>query len=419
MTLKEFRSVNKGLGQFQILFDDKIWQETLEESLQTILKVVKVDGFRKGKAPLDQAMRQISSQDRIREASRLAIRKAYNYLQKQTTKLKPFSNLTPKIIEASFAKCLIAFVFELPFQAEVKSYQGFNLKNDEIKITNNDVAAELKLLQKQFALTKEVDVAALDDIVTINYIGYLEKVPFVGGSSQGYRLELGSHQFIDNFEEQLIGATPNSKRTVQVTFPKDYAKPNLRNKLVSFEVEIVKIERRTLPPIDLELVKDVNLPNIKTVAALKKYIKSELLAKRQTDFRKEFCEQLTLKIAADSDLVFPNQILKQQMEQLKQEFESKILQTHNLNLKNFIQVSGMNEREIEDNLYSDAYADVCWRFIKNTAIQKEKITVTKEEIANRYAKLAESLKMTVAEIKKDMVTPDQVKNLLLDEKISD
>lgn len=399
MILKEFQSLNKGLGQFQITIDKTGWEKLLTEALQQMIKQVKVAGFRQGHAPLNIAQQQIDPQQQIRTASRMAVSKAYDYLRQQTTKLRPYSQLNPKIIEATFTNCLIGFIFELPMKADIKSYEGFNIEYKEPHVTAKDVTAELKLLQKQFALTEEVKTAMLEDLVTINYTGYVNGKSFLGGSAQNYQLELGSHRFIDNFEEQLVGVTPQSKKEVIVTFPADYAKPNLRNKEVRFEVEVLKIERRILPAVDLELVKDVNIAEIKTVSALKKHIKTELGKKQKTEHDKEFFEKLGKKVAADSQLVFPNQILKRRMEELKKEFETKILESRNLKLADFYQISGMNEREIEDNLYSDAYEDLCLIMLKNTVIKAQNITASETEITARYESVAKLTKITVAELK--------------------
>ena len=399
MILKEFQSLNKGLGQFQITIDKTVWEKLLAEALQQIVKQVKVAGFRQGHAPLNIAQKQINPQQQIRTASRMAVPKAYDYLKQQTTKLQPYSQLNPKIIEATFTNCLIGFIFELPMKAAIKTYEGFNIEYKEPHVTTKDVTAELKLLQKQFALTEEVKTAMLEDLVTINYTGYVNGKAFLGGSAENYQLELGSHRFIDNFEEQLVGATPQSKKEVIVTFPADYAKPNLRNKQVQFKVEILKIERRILPAVDLELVKDVNIAEIKTVAALKKHIKTELGKKQKIENDKDFFEKLGKKVAADSQLVFPNQILKRRMEELKKEFETKILESRNLKLADFYQISGMNEREIEDNLYSDAYEDLCLITLKNAVLKAKNITASETEITDRYENVAKLTKITVKELK--------------------
>lgn len=418
MILKEFQSLNKGLGQFQITIDKTVWEKLLAEALQQIVKQVKVAGFRQGHAPLNIAQKQINPQQQIRTASRMAVPKAYDYLKQQTTKLQPYSQLNPKIIEATFTNCLIGFIFELPMKAAIKTYEGFNIEYKEPHVTTKDVTAELKLLQKQFALTEEVKTAMLEDLVTINYTGYVNGKAFLGGSAENYQLELGSHRFIDNFEEQLVGATPQSKKEVIVTFPADYAKPNLRNKQVQFKVEILKIERRILPAVDLELVKDVNIAEIKTVAALKKHIKTELGKKQKIENDKDFFEKLGKKVAADSQLVFPNQILKRRMEELKKEFETKILESRNLKLADFYQISGMNEREIEDNLYSDAYEDLCLITLKNAVLKAKNITASETEITDRYENVAKLTKITVKELKTKWTNPVQMENIIINEKVS-
>ena len=166
-----------------------------------------------------------------------------------------------------------------------------------------------------------------------------------------------------------------------------------------FEVEVLKIERRILPAVDLELVKDVNIAEIKTVAALKKHIKTELGKKQKTEYDKDFFEKLGKKVATDSQLVFPNQILKRRMEELKKEFETKILESRNLKLADFYQISGMNEREIEDNLYSDAYEDLCLIMLKNAVIKAKNITANETEITDRYENVAKLTKIAVEDLK--------------------
>ena len=121
----------------------------------------------------------------------------------------------------------------------------------------------------------------MGDQVNIDFKGYINGTAFPNGSAKKFDLELGSKQFIAGFEDALVGVKAGEERKINIQFPADYIQPKIAGAKAVFEVKVNKVQAKQLPPVNAELVKDANLPNVKTVAELKKYIHDSLLGERQ------------------------------------------------------------------------------------------------------------------------------------------
>ena len=140
-----------------------------------------------------------------------------------------------------------------------EDYASIPLKKADIEPTEEDVQSQIDSLLSQNTTTQQItDRAAADgDTVNIDYVGTVDGVAFTGGTYSGYSLTLGSHSFIDGFEDQIVGHKPGETFDVTVTFPDGYrdstdAEGNtvvLSNKKAVFSVTLNYISEEILPEL--------------------------------------------------------------------------------------------------------------------------------------------------------------------------
>lgn len=164
-------------------------------------------------------------------------------------------------------------------------YKNVPVHHQNVSIRNEDVMTKLKALQLSHAkLVNKRGVAHTGDTVIIDFKGYVDGKRFEGGQATNYSLELGSHAFIGNFEDQLVGHKAGDKVTVKVTFPKDYQAKVFRNKVATFNVKINAIKKEKVPKLNDTFAKKVN-KHVSNLSDLKSNIKKQLKDQRKQQAR--------------------------------------------------------------------------------------------------------------------------------------
>lgn len=209
-------------------------------------------GFRKGKAPMHMIEKiygpEIFYEDAANELMPTAYEKAV-----EESGLDVVSSPEINAVQIEKGKDFI-FTADVATKPEVKlgEYKGLEVQKDPVTVTDEEIEAELKKAQEQNA--REVDVedrpVAEGDIITLNYAGTIDGIPFDGGTADSQKLEIGSHSFIDTFEDQLVGLNIGDEKDVEVTFPEEYHNSDVAGKPAVFHVEILGIREKQLPEID-------------------------------------------------------------------------------------------------------------------------------------------------------------------------
>ena len=166
-------------------------------------------------------------------------------------------------------------------------YQGYELGKKNAEVKDEEVEQAINELRKQNAtvMPKEGQ-AEKGDIVVIDFEGSIDGVPFDGGKAENHELELGSHSFIEGFEDQLIGSSAGIEVDVKVTFPKNYGPDEIAGKDAVFHVKVNEVKQKVLPELDEEFIKDLNIANVTNVDELRKDRQAALL--KQKEARKTY-----------------------------------------------------------------------------------------------------------------------------------
>jgi trigger factor len=243
--------------------DAKSVDEAFEAVTKDFQKQAALPGFRPGKAPRALVLKKYEA-DIKDEVKRKLIGDHY----RQALDEKKISVIShPDIEEIQFGRgqaLLFAATVETAPEFPLPEYKGLPAKREAKSVTEADVERALGLLAQQH--TKfETAARALKtgDIAVVNYTGVcdgkpiLETAPTAKGLTEqkNFWVDMAPGAFIPGFAEQLVGAQAGDKRTVTVDFAADFATKQLAGKKGVYEVEIVEVKEKVLPPVDDALAK--------------------------------------------------------------------------------------------------------------------------------------------------------------------
>ena len=222
---------------------------------------------------------------------------------------------------------------------------------------------------------------------------------FNSWTSDGFDLEIGSHSFIDTFEDQLIGLKEGDKKDVKVSFPKNYQVEELAGKPAVFKVTINAIKQKELPKIDDEFASNVS--SFETLAEYKKEIKDNLkkYAEQDAEFATE--NKIIDKIVEGLKVSIPDCMIEQELETIMQDIGNKLMY-QGLKFDDYLKYLGITLEEFKAKKKADAEKAVKIRLAMQEIIRIEKIDITAEEIDAKVKELADKVNKSVEEYKKIM-----------------
>ena len=363
-----------------------------------------IPGFRRGKAP--QAMiekmygAEIFYEDAANEILPVSFEDAakesgLDIVSRPDIELKQMEKGKPFIYEATVA---------LKPEVTLGEYKGVEVEKAAAEVTEEDVEKELKRVQDQNSrLISVTDRPVADgDQVIIDFDGYVDGKQFDGGKAEDYPLVIGSHSFIDTFEEQLIGKNVGDECEVNVTFPTEYHAEELKGKPAVFKVTLNKVEKKELPEIDDKYVSDTT--EFETVDEYKKAIKENLLKMAQERAERDFEVKLLDEIAEKSNIEVPDSMVEHELHHMIEDFEHR-LSHQGLNLTTYLEYIGKTMDEFKPERAEDARKNIKTRLVLQKLISENNITVTSEELDNSIAEYANRYQMTAEDFKKAM-SPD-------------
>ena len=300
---------------------------------------------------------------------------------------------------------LVATFFVKP-EVEIKDYLGIAVNRPILNVTDEDIANELERVQNRNARMIEITdrAAALEDVVTIDFEGFVDGVAFDGGKAEGHSLKLGSGQFIPGFEDQIVGKNIGEEFDVVVTFPADYHAENLAGKEATFKCKLNAIKFNELPELDDEFAKDVSefdtLDEYK--ADIKKHLEEENKKHADAHVDEELIKALIEKLEGD----IPECMFENETENFVRDYDNR-LRMNGLDLKTYFQYTGMDLDTLRKQMRPDAERQVKTRLALEKIAALEGIAVSDKDIAEEYTRLAEMYGMEIDKIK-EVVEADAV-----------
>lgn len=394
-------NLEKNMAKLTIEVPAEKFTEALKEAYQKQKKNISVPGFRKGKVPQAYLEKMYGAELFYEDAANIIIPDAYAD-EVENSDLEIVSQPKIDVTQCEKGKSFI-FTAEVALKPDVTlgEYKGITVDKIPVEVTEEDILAEIKKDQEQNARTITIEdrPVEMDDEVTIDFDGYVDGEQFEGGFAEDYPLTIGSHSFIDNFEDQLVGKSIGDEVEVNVTFPENYHAAELASKPALFKVKIKAIKRKEYPELDDEFVQDVS--EFETVDAYKEDIKARLTVKKESEAKQQKEDAVVDKIIENATMDIPEAMVEQQQNQMLQEYAQQ-LSYQGLSLEQYMQFTGMTPDVMKEQIKPQALKRIQSRLVLEAVVAAEGIVVSDEQFDEEIKKMAETYQMEEDKLKELM-----------------
>ncbi len=355
-------------------------------------KSIALPGFRKGKAPRKMVEKMYGAEFFFNEAANIVIPEAYSKALDEVD-VEVVSQPEIDVVQIEKGKSFI-FTAEVAVKPEVTlgAYKGIEVAKYEVTITDEDIETELRREQEKNSRTIAVEdrAVAAGDIVTLDYEGSVDGVPFEGGKADNYPLTIGSNSFIPGFEDQLIGAEIEKPLDVVVTFPTEYHAAELAGKEAVFKCLVHKIEMKELPELDDEFAQDVS--EFDTLDEYKEDIKKTLTEKREADAKTAKENAVVDKVIENAEMDIPQAMIDAQVEQMVNNFAQRI-QSQGLSFEQYLQFTGGDMNALKKQMEPQAVKQIQTRLVLEKIAEVENIEIADDKFQAEVAEMAKMYNM--------------------------
>ncbi|MBQ8996945.1 trigger factor [Candidatus Saccharibacteria bacterium] len=390
-----------------------------KKAVDTLIKEVKLEGFRKGKAPRELAEKVLNPNDVASHTIDLAVRttvpKAFAEVEKSPLVI-PQVNVTKYVPDESVEYTATADI--LP-EVKLGDYKHLKVKRPEVKVAKKDIDEIVENIRKAYAEKKvEKKPAALGDEVIIDFVGKKDGEPFQGGTAKDYALTLGSKTFIPGFEEGIVGKSSGDKFDLPLTFPKDYAEKSLAGQKTVFEVLVKQVNVVTLPKLDADFAKKCG--PFKSMDELRADIEKNLAAQNAARLNEQYKDALVEALVKASKVSAPDILISDQLRFLKDDI-ARNAAASGAKLEDYLKANGMTEEEWEKEARSVAEKRVKASLVLQVLANEAKISTSDDEVAAKIAELRDVYKKSPEALKnlKDPRVKMDVRNRMTIEKTLD
>ncbi|MBQ6820543.1 MAG: trigger factor [Clostridium sp.] len=383
----KMEKIEKNLIKFEITVEADKFQEAIKKAYNKNVKSFNVPGFRKGKVPMAIVKKYYGVGVLMEDAINFAIEGSYpKALEENNIIPVDYPKIDIVTVEEGKDFVYTAEVTVYP-EVELGQYKGLNIEKPSYEVTEEDIAARLKDMQEKNARveTKEDGEVASGDTAVIDFKGYVDGVAFEGGEGKDYSLEIGSGTFIDNFEDQLIGAKVGDKVEVNVTFPENYGKEELNNKKAKFDVLVKEIKVKELPEIDDEFAKETS--EFDTLEELKADLTKKMEATNANRAEKEYEDAIIKAAVENAQVEIPSVMVEKEIDAMVKNLEQR-LQYQGLNLEQYFQFTGTDEAKMRDYMKENAEIKVKTDLVLEAIEKAENIEVSEEELKEKAEEVA-------------------------------
>lgn len=364
-----------------------------------------IPGFRKGKAPQAMIEKMYGEGVFYEDAADEAINASYAEAMKESgLDIVSRPEVTIEKIGKDEPFVYSALVAVKP-EVTLGQYKGVEVEKADASVSAEDVEAELKKVQEQNARLLTVEERGVEDgdQTVIDFEGFVDGKGFEGGKAEDYPLTIGSHSFIDTFEEQLIGKKIGEECEVNVTFPTEYHAADLAGKPATFKVTVKEIKVKELPELNDEFASEVS--EFDTLDEYKKDVEKKLAEKKEIEANSKNEDAVVAKVVENASMEIPDKMIDAQAENMVQDMARR-MQSQGLSLDMYLKYTGMTVEQMKEQARPDAEKRIRTRLVLEAVAQAENIQISDEKVDEEVAKMAEAYKMEVDKLKSYMSESD-------------
>ena len=364
-----------------------------------------IPGFRKGKAPQAMIEKMYGEGVFYEDAADEAINASYAEAMKESgLDIVSRPEVTIEKIGKDEPFVYSALVAVKP-EVTLGQYKGVEGEKADASGSAEDVEAELKKVQEQNARLLTVEDRGVEDgdQTVIDFEGFVDGKGFEGGKAEDYPLTIGSHSFIDTFEEQLIGKKIGEECEVNVTFPTEYHAADLAGKPATFKVTVKEIKVKELPELNDEFASEVS--EFDTLDEYKKDVEKKLAEKKEIEANSKNEDAVVAKVVENATMEIPDKMIDAQAENMVQDMARR-MQSQGLSLDMYLKYTGMTVEQMKEQARPDAEKRIRTRLVLEAVAKAENIQISDEKVDEEVAKMAEAYKMEVEKLKSYMSESD-------------
>lgn len=360
-----------------------------------------IPGFRKGKAPQAMIEKMYGAGVFYEDAANDAIDASYPDAMKESG-LEIVSRPEIDITQIEKGKDFI-YTATVAVKPEVTlgEYKGIEVEKADAAVTDEDVEKELKKVQDQNARLVSVEDRAVEDgdQTVVDFEGFIDGQPFDGGKGTDYPLTIGSHSFIDTFEEQLIGKNIGEECEVNVTFPAEYHAKELANKPAMFKVTVKEIKVKELPELNDEFASEVS--EFETLDEYKEDTRKKLAEKKEKAAAAENENHVVEKVVANASMDLPDAMVDNEVMNMLQDTAQR-MQSQGISFDQYMKYTGMTVDTLKEQMKPQAVRRIQTRLVLEAVAAAENIQISDERVDEELQKMADAYKMEVEKLKEYM-----------------
>ena len=408
----QVEKLEKNMAKLTIEASAEEFEDAIQKAYFKNKGKINVQGFRKGKAPRILIEKMYGAGIFYEDAANELIPEAYEKAVLESG-LDIVSRPDIDVVQVEKGKSFI-FTAEVAVKPEVTlgKYKGIEVEKKPVTVTEEEIMAQIDKEREQNSRTITVDdrPVQMNDNAIIDFEGFVDGAPFEGGKGEDYSLTIGSHSFIDTFEDQLIGKAIGEETEVNVTFPEDYQAKELAGKPALFKVKIKEIKVKELPELDDDFAQDVS--EFDTLDEYKDHIKATIKENKEKELKTAKENEVVDKIIEGAAMDIPEPMIDAQVNQMADDFAQRI-KYQGLSIEQYFQFTGMDAQKFMESLKPQAVKRIQSRLVLEAVAKAENIEASEEELekeldemASRYQMEADKLKELIGEKEKEQIKAD-------------
>ena len=418
MSIKVEKTENKNEVKLEFTIEAEKFEQGMKTVYQKNARYFNIPGFRKGKAPYNIVEKHYGPEIFYEDAFNEVVPEVYEEAIKANN-LEVVSSPKIDITQMEKGKELV-FTAVVQIKPEVKlgKYKGIEIPKIEYNVSDEDIEKEIEAIADKNSRLVTVEDRAVEDkdVAVIDFEGFVDGVAFEGGKAENHELEIGSHSFIDGFEDQVIGMKVGEEKEINVKFPEKYFSEDLAGKDAMFKVKLHEIKKKELPKIDDEFAKDVS--EYDTLEELKASIRKRDEEENEHRAKHEKEDAAIKAVCDNAEVDIPSGMIETELSRIMQDMDMN-LSYQGLNLAKYLQMIGKTEEDFKKDYEEQAKESVKSRLVLEAVSKDAKIEVTDADIAEKLEELAKSYGKSKEDLEKNEELKKYVKENLSYEKTID
>ncbi|MDY5884073.1 MAG: trigger factor [Roseburia sp.] len=388
----QVENLEKNMAKLTIEVPAEEVEKALQEAYNKEKNKISLPGFRKGKVPRNMIEKMYGPAVFYEEAANILIQANYAAAVEESG-ADVVSRPTIDVTQIEAGKPFI-FTAEVAVRPEVELGKYLGVQVTKIDTSVSDAEVEEALEKERNNNSRTVAVTdrpvAVGDTAIIDFEGFIDGVAFEGGKGENHPLEIGSHSFIDTFEDQLVGKNAGDEVEVNVTVPEEYQAKDLAGKPAVFKVKIHEVKAKELPELNDEFAQDVS--EFDTLEEYKADLRKNLEVQKENEAKRTKEDEAIKKIIDKSKMEIPEAMIKTQCESMVNEFAQRIAQS-GLSMEQYMQFSGLTMEKLEEQVRPEAETRIKSSLVLEQIAKDENIEVSDDEVKAEVEKMAKAYGM--------------------------